>query len=94
MFVPKSDGVLITKSDFRRPKAMKETEFIPVEDTKNAMDRKASLDLTDGFFHVRFEEDYRPLTAVRTLFEFFHGTKLPPGLKNSSTTLQRIFNEI
>lgn len=39
VFVPKSDGVLITTSDFRPPKAMKETEFFPVEHTKNAMDR-------------------------------------------------------
>ena len=47
-----------------------------------------------GYYHVKLDEDSKPLTAVRTVLGLLQYTRLPQGLKNSPGMFQRIVNLI
>jgi len=97
--VPKASGGYRLTTDFRKLNSLTEAYKFPLEDIKAGLDwlggKKVitTLDMRDSFSQVVLAEEFCPLTAVRTPLWLYQYTRMPQGLKNSPTTLQRVINE-
>ena len=100
VFVRKKDGRIRVISDFRALNAATVTDTYPMEDVRNTLDWLAgkkdfsTFDLKDGFFQVELDASSKPLTAIRTVLGLLQYTRLPMGMKNSTSTFQRVINTI
>ena len=98
--VPKSDGSVRVCSDMRM--LNKKSKFDPYKMPRidEILDKVGSakyittLDLTKGFYQIPLNEQSRDCTSFVTAFGQFRYTVLPFGLQNSSSTFQRLMDQV
>src|SRR5258706_8455070 len=100
LFVRKKDGTLRLCVDYRGLNAVTVKDRYPLPLISEALDRLksaqwyTSLDIKEGYHHIRIAEGDEWKTAFRTRYGLFEYTVMPFGLTNAPATFQHWINEI
>jgi len=100
LFVKKKDGTLRLCVDYRGLNAVTVKDRYPLPLISEALDRLrsaqyyTSLDIKEGYHHIRIAEGDEWKTAFRTRYGLFEYTVMPFGLTNAPATFQHWINEI
>ncbi|KAI4473341.1 hypothetical protein M0802_016173 [Mischocyttarus mexicanus] len=98
--VPKKDGTYRVCVDYRRlnEKVIRDRFPMPlIEDCLDALTQAvvfSTIDLENGFFHVKIEEDSRKFTSFVTPDGQFEFLRTPFGLCNSPASFLRFIDEV
>lgn len=100
VLVRKKNGELRLCIDFRELNKILVRDNYPLPNIEDLIDRLhdkmyfSSLDLKDGFYHIRMADDSVKYTAFITPFGQFEFVKMPFGLKVAPSRFQRYVNEV
>ncbi len=100
VLVKKKDGGWRTTIDYRKVNEMMVADRYPMPRTDEILDSLhgakyfSKLDMTDGFWQIRLDEESKEFTGFATRSKFWKWRVLPMGMKNSSGAFQRKMDKV
>ena len=100
MFVPKKNGKLRLVIDYRQLNEITVKDRTPLPLITEMKDRLheakwfTTLDLKDGYYHIRIKPGDEWKTAFRTKYGLFEYLVMPFGLTNAPASFQRMINHV